>query len=267
MNEEEDVVHVIEKRNNYNSEDNEEQAKEHFLVIPEDNRDDWEEVKMSKISNPNNKIGFVEGYLIPKDTRTKRGNRGGLLNLSKPESIGSFDQVRNEPTVNLVQPLVSYYDSFPGIKNYETEVPVESEIEEDIMITEKESVKPMETTLMRGYTYEKLKKKPKLFEQKIGGYVYQSMKKTVDVEHEVRHSPRSFDTDDYYFYKNEYYTKPTEKDIYLRNENVQSFLYEGRKKEIQLKSHRLVNFTYEGTTQNEVDWEVEKRRLKRECKN
>lgn len=269
-----EVVQVIEKRDYYHSGDSQEKPKETFLVIPEDNRDDWEEVKASKLSNPNNKIGFVDGYLVPKDTRKKRGATGGLLNLSKPESLRSFDQVQTEPTVNLVQPLVSYYDSFPGVKNYETEivvesekeVPVKSETDEgtDIIITEKKSVEPMRTELMRGYTYENFKPKPKLFHQKIGGYVYQSVKKTNEVE--KNHSPRSFDSEDYYFYKNEYYRRPTEKEVDLRNEPIKSFLYEGRKKEIQLKSHRMINYTYQGTMQQDVDWEVEKRRLKRECK-
>lgn len=269
LNESEDtreVVHVIEKRTYYRSRESPEKAKETFLVIPEDNRDDWEEVKASKLSNPNNKFGFMEGYLVPKDMRRKRGAMGGLLNLSKPESLRSIDKVRTEHTANLVQPLVSYYDSFPGIKNYETEPPVESETEvgTDIMITEKKYSAPMRTESMRGYSYERYKPKVKLFHQKIGGYVYQSLKKKE--EFVDKSSPRSFDTDDYYFYKNEYYRKPSEKEVDLRDEPMQSFLYEGRKKEIQLKSHRMINYTYEGTMQQDVDWEVEKRRLKRECK-
>lgn len=258
-------VEVIEKRTYYHSQESEERPKENILAIPEQRQDDWEEVRASRLSNPNNKIGFVQGYLVPKDTRRTRGTRGGLLNLSEPESLKSFDQVRTEETANLVQPLVWYYDSFPGIKNYETEIAPESETETelqtDIMITEKKSAVPMDTARMRGYTYENGKRPPKLFHQKIGGYVYQSVKKG---EPQPARSRRSFDTGDYYFYKNEYYRKPSEKEIDLRNEPMKGFMYENRKKEIQLKSHRMLNYTYTGPTQNEVDWEVEKRRLKRE---
>lgn len=262
---EEEVVHVIEKRVNYESNESEEQLKENVLVVPEDNKDDWEEVKASKISNQNNKINGVTSYFIPKDDRKRRGNRGGLLNLSEPESISSVDPVQTRSTANLVQPLVSYYDSFPGIKNYETEIETEADTNSDIMITEKRSMERMDTTNVVGYTYEKQKQSPKLKEEKMGGYVYQSEKKTVEVE--VRKSARSFDSDDYYFYKNEYYKRPpSTKEIDFRKEKMESYLYENRKKEVLLKSHRMLNYTYEGPIQEEVDWEVEKRILRKQCK-
>jgi hypothetical protein len=100
----------------------------------------------------------------------------------------------------------------------------------------------------------------------MGGYVYQSEKKTVEVE--VKNSARSFDSDDYYFYKNEYYKRPpSTKEIDFRKEKMDSYLYENRKKEVLLKSHRMMNYTYQGPLQEDVDWEVEKRILKKQCKS
>ena len=122
-------------------------------MIPEDKNDDWD-----KLSNKNNKISSINDYLIPKDSRRRRGNKGGLLNLSKPESLKTIDNVKTEPMINLVQPLVSYYDSFPGIKNYETE----QESLSDIILTEKRSQSKMETIPIQGYLYEKKKRESRI---------------------------------------------------------------------------------------------------------
>ena len=259
---EQEVIEIHEKRKYYSNESNEESAKEAFLVIPEDNKDDWEEVKASKISNPNNKISTMNEYFIPKDSRRKRGAKGGLLNLSNPESLKSIDMTKTQATANLVQPLVSYYDSFPGVKNYQTELEVVSEqdSQSDIMITEKKSETVMETMPVKGYTYEKLKHPPVFNPEKTKGYVYLSEKKDLK-------QARSFDSDDYYFYKNEYYKKPVfDPELDLNKEGIEGYLYEGRKKELLLKSHRMINYNYQGVIQEEVNWEVEKRRLKKECK-
>lgn len=257
----EEVIQINEKRVYYHSnESREEEVKEAGLAVPEEKKDDWEEIHMSRISNPNNKISGIDSYIIPKDFRKKRGNRGGLLNLSQPESLRSFDNVRTENTVDLVQPLVSYYDSFAGLKNYETE-----EVQSDIMMTEKKSIDRMDTVGVHRFSYEKMQDKPRLTQQKMGGYVYQSVNKNVEVY--VEKSPKNFDTEDYYFYKNEYYRQPTKPSaVDLRRENMDGYLYEGRKKEILLKSHKMISYNYEGEAQNEVDWEVEKRKLKSDCR-
>ena len=108
---------------------------------------------------------------------------------------------------------------------------------------------------------KKKKENQELIEQKTNGYVYLSEKKVVEK------SPRNFDTEDYYFYKNEYNRKPVfDPEFDLKKEKLEGYLYDGRKKEIILKSHRMINYNYQGVVQDEVDWEVEKLRMKKACK-
>jgi hypothetical protein len=219
------VIHVNEKRSYYHSnETEEEKVKETIALIPEERKDDWEEVKVSKMSNPNNKLWDMRGYVVMKDTRKRRRAKDGLLNLSDPESLKSIDNVRTEHTANLVQPLVSYYDSFPGVKNYETE---EEESQTDITLT-KRSHERMETRGVQGYVYEKPRRTLMLRQEKTEGFVYRSENKNVMVERK-----RSFDTEDYYFYKNEYYKerdreerKERGKQVYLQQERMQDYVYQ-----------------------------------------
>ena len=261
----EEVIEVNEKRSYHHSDDtNEEQVKETAILIPPERKDDWEEIKVSKLSNPNNKISDMRGYFVPKDTRRRRRPKDNLLNLSRPESIDSYDPVRTESTAQLVQPLVSYYDSFPGIKNYQTEIS-ESEYEtgKDIVLTERKTVQRVDTTDVHMYSYEKNPRPVRLRQQIMEGYVYYSENKGVEVEKLAR----SFDSEDYYFYKNEYYKKePTKKNVRLHRESQTGYSYQKREKNEPLRTYRTMNYYYEGEAQEEVDWEVEKRQIKRDSK-